>query len=76
MATEITTSELIDAAAAPQSVTVDGQTVSERSVEQLIKADQYASAKTALAGTNSNGGPRSAWGRTRAAVAVPPGGGP
>lgn len=68
--------EIHELAAAPASISVDGQSVSERSAADFIALEDRAIAKAALAGTNANGGPRSAWGRTRAALAVPPGGGP
>lgn len=69
MADEITTEDIVTAALAPQSLTVDGMTVSERPVADLIAAERHVANKAALA----NG--KSAWGR-RIAKAVPPGGGP
>ncbi len=51
----------------------DGNKAEGRSLTELIKADQYIRSLSALRGTNCNGGPRSAWGGVRMAVAVPPG---
>lgn len=76
MATELTAEETLELASAPANIAVDGQSVSERSADDFIKLENRAIGKSALAGTNANGGPRSVWNRTRAARFVPPGGGP
>lgn len=74
-----TPEEIADAAAQSaddgiQSVTVDGRTtVAMDPVKQLDVADRLAE-RSALSGANANGGPVSAWNRTRAARAIPPGG--
>jgi hypothetical protein len=73
MPTEITPADLIESATAPQSVTTDGVSVTERSVLEQIEADKYAAGKAALAGTNKNGGPKSGWRALRAGRVVPPG---
>jgi hypothetical protein len=74
MATEITAEELIAIANSPGSTTTDGVTVTERPIDDVIKADQYAGAKRALTGTNANGGGRSGWKTLRTGRVVPPGG--
>lgn len=56
-----------------QSATVDGQSVTQQSLKDRIAADQYLSGRDALSGSNSNGGPKSAWGLMRPAKVVPPG---
>jgi hypothetical protein len=45
----------------PQEMSGDTGTVRERSADDFIKLDQYASAAEAVDATNVNGGPRSAW---------------
>jgi len=40
-------SQIEEAAADPQSVTVDGQTVSSRPLSELIEADRYLASKAA-----------------------------
>lgn len=71
---EPTADELYELAAAPQSMAVDGQSVSERSADDIIQLNNYAANRAALAGTNANGGPKSAWGQVRMGKACPPGG--
>lgn len=51
-----------------QSVTVDGQTITRRSVKELIEADQYLAGKEAVANKNPFFG-------MRVRKIVPPGGG-
>jgi len=68
LATEITTEEVIELATAPASIAVDGQSVSERPLRELLDAQATINARTATA----SGG--SAWGKVRMAKAVPPGG--
>lgn len=41
--------EIRDAAAGPQQVTVDGQTVQQRPLAELVEADRYLASKTAAA---------------------------
>ena len=45
MSDEVTSTEITDLGKSPQRVTGDEGTVEERSVDELIKADRYASAK-------------------------------
>ena len=52
----------------PQSVTVDGNNVTARSIDELIKADQYLAGKRAASTGNEFFG-------MRVRQAVPPGGG-
>jgi hypothetical protein len=54
---------MIELVGTAQSITVDGQTTSERSVDELIKLDQYLRNRKA----NSNG-----WGSIGRARAIPP----
>lgn len=65
---------LQEAAEAPQSASVDGQSVSEHSLSERIKADQYIRGQQAMEGTNSAGGAKSGWNTLRPARFVPPGG--
>ena len=53
----------------PQAASVDGQSSTNQDISKVIEADKYLGSKTALSGTNSNGGPVSGWnnGVTRAA---------
>lgn len=53
----------------PQSVTVDGNSVTQRSIDELIKADQYLAGKSAASNGNEFFG-------MRVRQAVPPRGGP
>jgi hypothetical protein len=73
MATEVTPEAIAELATAPQSISTDGLSVSERPIQDVIAADQYAVAKSLGAGTNPNGGPRSGWGLVRAARFIPGG---
>lgn len=72
MATELTVAEVVEQAAAPQSMTVDGQTVTERSANDIIALDRYAQGKTTASTTNTQGKPASGWGALRPARVVPP----
>lgn len=58
---------LLDVASSPQSISVDGQTVTERSATDLILLDNHVRAKKAACVSNGNG-----WGRIGVAKAVPP----
>lgn len=58
------------------SASVDGQTVQAKPIDELIRAKQFLAAETAMSGTNSNGGPRGAWGRVVRNRAAANGGGP
>lgn len=51
-----------------QQVTVDGQTITRRSIDELIKADQYLAGKEAVANKNPFFG-------LRMRKIIPPGGG-
>lgn len=57
------------AATDPASATSDGLTIVSRSVDDLIKLDQYIQAKTARQAAPR----RSAWARVKMAQAIPPG---
>jgi hypothetical protein len=58
------------AATEPVSASVDGQSVTSRSLKDLADYRDRLAAQTALAG------PRGGWGRVVRNRAVPPGGGP
>jgi len=73
MATELTTAEIIELASNPQSMTVDGQTVSERSASDIITLDKYSRARTATDSTNLNGGRLGGWGASTRERVKPPG---
>lgn len=63
-----TIGELIDSTATvPAETTIDGSTVKEQPLPDLIAADRYRKGQSALAGGLS------AWGATRPARLVPPG---
>ena len=49
MAEQITSTQIAEAAVAPASVTIDGNTVNAQRLPDLIEADKYLSAKRALA---------------------------
>lgn len=57
----------------PQSAAADGTQAAQVPIPDQIAADKYRRAAGALAGENLNGGPVSAWGRTRVARAIPEG---
>lgn len=59
---------LASLAASPQNVTVDGQSVTERSASDIIALDKYVRAKRGACRSGGN-----AWARIGKAVAVPPG---
>ncbi len=74
MADELTPTDLITAAAEPSAVTVDGQSVQQRSVDELIAADRYAAAKSAAAAVSTETGKRaSAFAFIKFGKAQPPG---
>lgn len=62
-----------DAATEPASASGDGQSMSARSIDDMIKADQYGKAATAAEQSNDFGGRRSPWNGLRPARVVPPG---
>jgi hypothetical protein len=64
---------LEELAAAPASSAVDSQSVSERSASDLIALDNHLTAKANVAGTNNQGGAKSAWNGLRPARFAPPG---
>jgi hypothetical protein len=68
---ELTSQQIADLAAAPQSTTTDGVTVTERSADDVIKLDRFATEKAAA--TPAAGKPKSFWAGLRPAIAVPPG---
>lgn len=57
----------------PAAASSDLGSATNQDLGKLIEADKYLAAKTAAAGTNANGGPKSGWGCLRQARAVPPG---
>lgn len=67
------TNAIAEAAQQPAEATGDGGSMKARTIDEMIKADQYAKANAALDGTNDNGGPVSAWSMTRPARVIPPG---
>ncbi len=73
MAEDPDLTDAIEAAAAePAVVTVDGASVTARSLRELIEADRYLKEQQALAAEGATGR-RSGWGATRPARVVPPG---
>ena len=64
---------IAQAATEPQMVSVDGQSVTGRSIADLELARRAVSARQSLSGTNSNGGPVSGWACLRPARVQPPG---
>lgn len=69
------TATIADAAANPASVTVGDRSHAEHPLPDLIEAERFLAGKRAGAAKNPVGGPASAWGQTRPARFVPPGGG-
>jgi hypothetical protein len=68
-------SETIDQVAnEPAAATVDGQSVENQPIPDLIQLERHKAAKAAVAGTNARGGPVSGWRGLRPARAIPPGG--
>lgn len=59
----------------PAKASVDGQSVDAQDPLKLIEVEKHVAGRTALSGTNSNGGPKSPWNHsaTRAAVVSLPG---
>ena len=49
MADELTSTEIITKANEPQRVNIDGNSVDQRSIDDIIKADRYAMTKKAQA---------------------------
>jgi hypothetical protein len=68
------TQTIADSAAAPQSTTTDGVTVTEHSLPDQIAAAKFLAAQQAAAATGPTGKKRSAWAYLRPAKAVPPSG--
>lgn len=62
------------AAAAPQSISTDGLSVSEHSLSSQIEADKYQASKRAGKQASATGKKRSGFGMLRPAKAVPPSG--
>ncbi len=67
------TETITDAAQEPAEAAGDGHSVKSRTIDEMIAADQYAKAQTAVTGTNDQGGPKSPWGCLRPARVVLPG---
>lgn len=63
----ITLEHLQDIVNAPQTVSVDGQTVTERSANDIIALDKYVRAKQRSCTSKGNG-----WGSVGIARAIPP----
>lgn len=47
MAEDLTPTEIIDKAKEPQRVNIDGNSVDQRSIDDIIKADMYSATKRA-----------------------------
>jgi hypothetical protein len=62
---------LAQSAVEPASSSVDGESVTALDPLKAIQIADRLAAKEALSGTNSRGGRKSAWGKTRMAIAVP-----
>ena len=62
-----------EAAQDPQSASKDGITATSHPLPDLIAADKYLAGKTAVEGTNDNGGPKSGFGALRPARFIPKG---
>ena len=73
MATAVTPDLIAEAATAPASASVDGQSATAVPVDQQIAADVYAKSATTASGANANGGARTGWGALRPARAILPG---
>lgn len=58
---------LIELAESVQSITVDGQSITERSATDIIALDKYAAAKRNSCRSGGN-----AWGMTGKAIGIPP----
>lgn len=69
----VSADSIAEAAASPQSATVDGLQAAAHPIPDQIAAAKFPASNDALDGTNANGGPKSGWGRLRTARAVPPG---
>lgn len=70
------TEQIEQTAAEPASATGDGQSATAHSLPDLIEADRYLKGKEAVAGTNPNGGPKTAFGTLGVARIKPGGAGP
>ena len=70
----LSSSDLDALALKPAAASSDAGSVTAHSLPDVIEADKYAAAKTALTGTNANGGSKSLWGTLRPMQAKPPGG--
>lgn len=69
------TDTIEDAATNPQAMSGDAGSMTERSLSELIAADQYLAEKAALTGTNANGGKKSGFRTLGFARTRMPGGG-
>ncbi len=67
------TDAITDAAQEPAEAAGDGHSVKSRTIDEMIKADQYAKAQSAVSGSNDQGGKKSPWGCLRPARVVLPG---
>lgn len=67
------TDEITTVASEPKVAKSDGQEAQAHPLPDLIAADRYLKGQTIDDEPNSQGGPRSGWGRVRMARAVPPG---
>lgn len=62
--------EIDQVAAEPASAASDGQSATSHPIPDLEKLRNRKMGEAALAGTNANGGPRSAWSKLRPARAI------
>jgi len=61
------------AAADPAAAAVDGQSVTDRPIGDLIEAQKFLDARAVGRATNENGGPVSGWAATAPAKVIFPG---
>lgn len=57
----------------PAAASSDLGSATNQDLSKLIEADKYLAGKTALDGTNAQGGKKSGWAALRPARAIPPG---
>jgi hypothetical protein len=63
----VTADSIAEAAASPQSASVDGRSATAVPIDQQLKALDRLEAAEALEGTNASGGPVSGWSKMRTA---------
>jgi hypothetical protein len=69
--TTLTPEQLAELRDSPASTTSDNVTATARSADDVLKLDQAAAARGALAGGNDRGGPKSGWRMLRMARGIP-----